>query len=144
MDREVADRWDAENVPTTPCGRPPPTSPVEDRRVAEAKERRKVLEQRVKDELGARSFRRQGSKNRYGTQDWTEEPLQTVLFVGIDTDRYGTVRLGAAATIIVPAVEELFEAAPPTALSPVMEITTAASRWGWPTSRSRSCWTPTG
>jgi hypothetical protein len=90
--------------------------------VGEAKERRKVLEQRVKEALGALSFRRQGSKDRYATQDWTEEPLQTVLFVGIDTDRYGTVRLGASAAIIVPAVEELLEGVPPTALSPAMEI----------------------
>lgn len=90
--------------------------------MGEAKERRKVLEQRVKDELGALSFRRQGSKDRYATQAWTEEPLQTVLLVDIDTDRYGTVRLGASVVVVAPDVEELLEAAPRTALTPVQEI----------------------
>ncbi len=90
--------------------------------MGDAKERRKVVEQRVKDALGALSFRRLRGKDRFLSDSWTEEPLQTLLLVTVDTDRYGTVRISGAVTVIAPPVEELFATAPPSSLSPGQEL----------------------
>ena len=90
--------------------------------MGEPRERRKRLEQRVKEALEGLSFRRQRDKARFMTEDWTEEPLRTVVLVGVDIDRSGTVRMGGSVVVVAPAVEELLEAAPKSALSPAQEI----------------------
>ena len=90
--------------------------------MGEPRERRKRLEQRVKEALEGLSFRRQRDKALFMTDGWTEEPLRTVVVVGVDIDRSGTVRMGGSVVIVAPAVEELLEAAPKSALTPVQEI----------------------
>ena len=90
--------------------------------MGEAKERRKVVEQRVKDGLAALSFQRLRGKDRFLSDSWTEEPLQTLLLVTVDTDKYGTVRISGSVTVIAPPVEELFSTAAPSTLSPGQEL----------------------
>jgi hypothetical protein len=90
--------------------------------VGEPRERRKRLEQRVKEALEELSFRRQRDKALFVTDEWTEEPLRAVVVVGVDIDRSGLVRMGGSVVIVAPAVEELLEAAPKSVLSPAQQI----------------------
>jgi hypothetical protein len=87
------------------------------------KEVRKDIEARVKEALAARSFRRLPNKQRFVSDTWVDTPLQAVLLLGVDTDRYGTVRLGGSAMVVAPAVEEfLLDSVPPTAMTKGQEI----------------------
>ena len=87
------------------------------------KELRKSLELGVKAALEQRSFRRKGRTTRYVSRDMVEPPLEAELLVGVDSDRYGAVRIMGSADIVVPEVEEfLAGAVPPSALSEVDEL----------------------
>ena len=82
---------------------------------------RRRLESQVKTTLAERGFRRQQAKERFHHPDLVEEPLLAGLLVGVDTDRYGLVRLSGSAQIVCPAVDETYASAPDEALTKVQK-----------------------
>jgi hypothetical protein len=78
---------------------------------------RRKLESEVKTALAERGFRRQRSKERFHRTGLVEEPMIAGLLVGLDTDRYGLVRLAGSVQVVCPAVDEAYESAPDEALS---------------------------
>jgi hypothetical protein len=78
---------------------------------------RKRLEADVKAALADRGFRRLRRTEQYINAGLAEAPLVAQLLVGLDTDRYGLVRLSGVAEVVVPAVDEAYEDAPDDALT---------------------------
>jgi hypothetical protein len=78
---------------------------------------RRQLESQVKTALAERGFRRQRSKERFHRAGIVEAPMVAGLLVGLDTDRYGLVRLAGSMRVICPAVDDAYESAPDEALS---------------------------
>ena len=86
------------------------------------KELRKSLHAGVRAALAQRSFRRKRRTDRYVSRELVEAPLEAELVVGVDSDRYGSVRIMGSADIVVPQVEEFLAAVPPSALTEVQEV----------------------
>jgi hypothetical protein len=83
---------------------------------------RKRLEAEVKAALAERGFRREGRTERYVHHGLAEAPLVAQLLVGLDTTRYGLVRLTGTAEVIVPAIDEAYASAPDEALDRLQRI----------------------
>ncbi|TYP86857.1 hypothetical protein [Blastococcus xanthinilyticus] len=80
-------------------------------------ELRKSLEARLRTALAERGFRRLRTKQYFQSGELAEPPLVAQLVVGVDTHRYGTVRMSGVAQVVCPAVDEVFASAPDDALT---------------------------
>jgi hypothetical protein len=78
---------------------------------------RRRLESQVKTALAERGFRRQKAKEFFHGTGLVEEPMVAGLIVGLDTDRYGLVRLNGSVEVLCPVVDEVFASAPNDALT---------------------------
>lgn len=81
------------------------------------KELRKALEEQVRTALADRGFLRQRKKTYFESSDVAGPPLVARLIVEVDTDRYGTVRMGGSAEVVSAAVDEAFASAPDESLN---------------------------
>jgi len=78
---------------------------------------RRRLESQVTAALAERGFRRQKPKEFFHGTRLVEEPMVAGLIVGLDTDRYGLVRLNGSVQVLCPVADEAFASAPDDALS---------------------------
>ncbi|TYP86856.1 hypothetical protein [Blastococcus xanthinilyticus] len=76
----------------------------------------------VRRGLAERSFAPPRGDDPFTKELTGRPPLQARLFVTVEVDRYGDVRVAGLGELVCPWVEELLGSVPPAALSPVQEI----------------------
>jgi hypothetical protein len=82
----------------------------------------KQMSAEVRRRLAERSFTAPRGDDPFTKELPGEPPLQARLFVTVEVDRYGDVRITGLGELVCPWVEELLGSVPPAALSPVQEI----------------------
>ena len=78
---------------------------------------RRELEARVTQGLLERGYRRQRPKEIFRRTESMEPPLQALLPIRVDTDRYGLVRIAGAVEVVCDEVVDAYGTAPDEALS---------------------------
>jgi hypothetical protein len=79
----------------------------QDGRKPGGRELRRDLQDRLRQELAGRGFRRQRGEPGFVHEELAEPPLQVLLLSDAETDKYGRVRLSGFVEVTSPAVDDL-------------------------------------